>query len=76
MATGEPLDKAGAYALQGLGAALVSRVEGCYTNVIGLPVPLLLEMLAGIEEAKGERRRGETASGTPRPLDSSSFGRK
>lgn len=44
--TGEPLDKAGGYAIQGEGAALVRAVRGCYTNVIGLPVPKLLAMLA------------------------------
>ncbi|HYO49988.1 MAG TPA: Maf family protein [Chloroflexia bacterium] len=36
--TGEPMDKAGAYALQGLGGKLVERVEGCRTNVVGLPL--------------------------------------
>jgi septum formation protein len=45
VATREPLDKAGAYALQGVGAALVARVEGCYTNIIGLPVPNIVSML-------------------------------
>jgi septum formation protein len=44
--SGEPLDKAGAYAIQGLGSALVDRVEGDYCNVIGLPVSALTEELA------------------------------
>jgi septum formation protein len=39
VATGEPFDRAGAYAIQGEGAHLVDRVEGSYTNVIGLPLP-------------------------------------
>lgn len=45
VATGEPMDKAGAYALQGTGAALVESVQGCYTNIIGLPIPELVSML-------------------------------
>lgn len=45
MQTGEPLDKAGAYAVQGIGAALVDEVKGSYTNVIGLPVKETLELL-------------------------------
>jgi septum formation protein len=49
--TGEPMDKAGAYALQGKGAIFIERIRGCYTNVIGLPLPTLGKMLkkAGIE---------------------------
>jgi septum formation protein len=38
IATGEPFDKAGAYAIQGGAAAFVASLEGCYTNVVGLPV--------------------------------------
>ena len=45
VATGEPLDKAGAYAVQGLGGHLVTRVDGCVTNVIGLPVETTRRLL-------------------------------
>jgi len=43
--TGEPLDKAGAYAIQGLGSLIVERIEGDYYNVIGLPLSALAESL-------------------------------
>ena len=45
LATGEPLGKAGGYALQGLASVFVTRVEGSLTNVVGLPLESLLEML-------------------------------
>ena len=43
--TGEPFDKAGAYAIQGLGVLLVKRINGSYTNVVGLPVCEVVELL-------------------------------
>jgi septum formation protein len=45
VSTGEPLDKAGAYAVQGLAAMFITRLEGCYTNVVGLPLAKLADML-------------------------------
>jgi septum formation protein len=46
VASGEPFDKAGAYAIQGLASKFVKRIDGCYCNVVGLPVSRVYAMLS------------------------------
>ena len=55
VATGEPMDKAGAYGIQGYGAALIERIEGDFFSVMGLPLRLVLNLLG---EAGREYRFG------------------
>jgi septum formation protein len=48
VASGEPVDKAGGYAIQGLASKFIDRVEGSYSNVVGLPVALVYRLLREI----------------------------
>jgi len=53
VATGEPLDKAGAYAIQGYAARWIPRIHGCYFNVVGLPLSLVANMIEGAQVRLG-----------------------
>ena len=50
VASGEPMDKAGAYAIQGQAARWIPRVKGCYFNVVGLPLALVTAMIGAVQQ--------------------------
>jgi septum formation protein len=52
--SGEPMDKAGAYGIQGTASRWAERIEGCYFNVVGLPVPRVYRLLGVAEKATGK----------------------
>jgi len=54
--SGEPSDKAGAYAIQGLASKFVTRISGCYSNVVGLPIALVYEIRKPVTEEEGSRQ--------------------
>jgi septum formation protein len=56
--SGEPVDKAGAYAIQGLGARFVEKINGCYFNVVGLPVSRLYQMMKRFAPDVSWKHRG------------------
>jgi septum formation protein len=67
VASGEPMDKAGAYAIQGLGSRFVTRIEGSYSNVVGLPMAVVCQFLGAtgldLPELHGKTREADRALG-------------
>lgn len=70
VASGEPMGKAGAYAIQGRAGKFVTRIEGCYFNVVGLPLARLYRMMrrAGLEQSVLKNKRRPKPSGRRKNL--------
>ena len=74
VASGEPMDKAGGYAIQGLASKFIERIDGCYFNVVGLPVAMLYRYLrnalhrgdAEVAEISAENTKTSSTKGSPK----------
>lgn len=67
VASGEPMDKAGGYAIQGLASKYIEKIDGCYFNVVGLPIALVYRYLKDLTGDRLSYGRGSLFGAEPRP---------